>query len=57
MTAEEKLNKIEEHIEKQLKNYKRLFKEDLEANRHVGLAMDREGMRELTKVKMMLKED
>ena len=57
MTAEEKLNKIRLHIYKEIEDYKKLWIEDIKRGSETDKAMDREGMRVLTKIKIILKEE
>ena len=46
-----RIARIEKYIEKEMENYKRLFKEDTS---EIDKAMDREGMRLLIKIKSIL---
>ncbi len=52
----DRIARIEKYIEEEMKNYKRLWGEDVKANREIDKAMDREGMRVLTKIKSILEE-
>lgn len=56
MTAEERLNKIRLHIHKEIEHYKSLFTQDLKNHSTIDMAMDREGTRVLTKIKIILEE-
>ena len=57
MTAEEKLNKVKEHVIREIARYKDLWKHDLKNSRETDMAMDREATRVLTKIKIILEED
>ena len=57
MTTEEKLDKIRLHIYKEMKDYKKLWIEDIKRKSEIDKAMDREGMRVLTKIKIILEEE
>lgn len=52
-----RIAKLEEYIEEQMNNYKRLWEEDIKAGREIDKAMDREAMKVLTKIKMILEEN
>ena len=57
MTAEQKLNKVKEHVVKEIARYKDLWAHDLKNSRENDMAMDREATRVLTKIKIILEED
>ena len=40
-----------------MKKYEKLFTEDLKSNSEIDMAMDREAMKVLTKIKMILEEN
>ena len=57
MTAEEKLNKIRLHVYREMIDYKKLWTEDIKRKNEIDKAMDREAMRVLTKIKIILEEE
>lgn len=52
-----RIARIEKYIEKEMANYKRLWEEDIKRKSKIDKAMDREGMKLLTKIKSILEEE